>query len=223
MPPRHPVGSSPGKDFVDQADVSGIKVAIIVRVDEVNLKADLRVITGGGDRFEIDLTQGMAGPRSFWGGVPEVGSVCIVGYRRIHKQLHDAVILGYIPTGNRSGLRFDPFSVADPSEIQADEAELYAQTLGSIQRYKRLNLRPGDVGGMSSSGSEFVLSRDVRIANRAGDTLELRDSDRTFISHTIHRVESLAGLKKIGGPIRRGAAYLPPDILLPDGKTLKTS
>lgn len=221
--PKHPSGTIPGKDFVDQNDVAGIKVGLVTRVDEVNLKADLKVITGGGDRFEIDLTQGMAGPRSFWGGVPEVGSLVIVGYRRIHKQLHDAVILGYLPTGNRSGLRFDPFSVADPSEISSDEAALYKNTFGATQRYKRLNLRPGDVGGMSASGSEFVMSKDVRIVNRAGDVLELRDADRTFITQTIHRVESDAGLKKISGPIRRGAAYLPPDILGKDGKTLKST
>lgn len=219
--PKHPSGTTPGKDFVDQADIAGLKVGIVTRVDEVNLKADLKVITGGGDRFEIDLTQGMAGPRSFWGGVPEVGSLVIVGYRRIHKQLYDAVILGYIPTGNRSGLRFDPFSVADPSEVGADEAALYTNTFGPIQRYKRLNLRPGDVGGMSAAGSEFVMSKDIRMVNRAGDIMELRDADRTFITQTIHRVESDAGLKKVSGPIRRGAAYLPPDILGTDGKTLK--
>lgn len=221
--PKHPAGVTPDKDFVDRSDISGLKVAVVTRVDEVNLKADLKVITGGGDRFEIDLTQGMAGPRSFWGGVPEVNSLVIVGYRRVHKQLYDAVILGYLPTGNRSGLRFDPFSVSDPADISADEAEMYAQTFGATQRYKRLNLRPGDVGGMSSAGSELVLSRDVRVANRAGDTLEMRDSDRTFITQTIHRVDSDAGLKKISGPIRRGAAYLPPDILQADGKTLKNT
>jgi hypothetical protein len=221
--PKHLPGSVAGKDFVDTGDVSGLKVALITRVDEVNLRADLHVITGGGDRFEIDLTQAMFGPRSFWGGVPEVNSLVIVGYRRIHKQLYDAVILGYLPSGNRSGLRFDPFSTSDPSEISGDEAELYAQTFSPVQRYKRLNLRPGDVGGMSSSGSEFVLSKDARIVNRAGDLLELRDSDRTFISQTIHRVENDAGVRRISGPIRRGATFLPPDLLQPDGKTLRDS
>lgn len=220
-PPKRPIGTIPGKDFVDQADISGIKVGVITRVDEVNMKADVRVITGGGDRFEIDLTQGMAGPRSFWGGVPEENSLVLLGYRRVHKNLYDAVILGYLPVGNRSGLRFDPFSVGDPSEIAPDEAELYASVFGGVQRFKRLNMRPGDVGGMSSSGSEFVLSRDVRITNRAGDMLELRDSERSFLSQTIHRVENDAGIRKISGPIRRGGFFLPPDILQSDGKTLK--
>lgn len=219
--PKHPSGTVPGKDFVNISDPSGLKVGIITRVDEVNMKADIRVITGGGDRFEIDLTQGMAGPRSFWGGIPEENSVVIVGYRRVHKQLNDAVILGYIPHGNRAGLRFDPFSVGDPTDISADEAELYASTFGAIQRFKRLNLRPGDVGGMSSSGSEFVLSKDARMVNRAGDTLELRDADRTFVSQAIHRVESDGGIRRISGPLRRGEFFLPPDILQADGKTLK--
>lgn len=220
--PRNPAGTVPGKDFVNTGDASGIKVGVITRVDEINLKADVRVITGGGDRFEIELTQGMAGPRSFWGGIPEVNSVVIIGYRRLHKQLNDAVILGYIPVGNRSGLRFDPFSAADPSTVSSDEAELFAETFGATQRLKRLMLRPGDVGGMSSSGSEFVMSKDVRITNRAGDLFELRDSERTFITQTIHRVESDAGIRRVSGPIRRGGTYLPPDILGADGVTLKT-
>jgi hypothetical protein len=219
--PRHLPGSVPGKDFVDSADVSGIKIGIVTRVDEVNLKADLKIITGGGDRFEIDLTQGLTGPRSFWGGVPEVNSLVIVGYRRVHKQLYDAVILGYLPVGNRSGLRFDPFSTSDPTEISSDEAELYTQTFGLTRRAKRLMLRPGDVGGMSASGSEIALTKDIRMVNRAGDMLELRDSERAFISQTIHRVESDAGIRRVSGPIRRGGLFLPPDILQADGKTLR--
>ncbi len=219
--PRHLSGSVPGKDFVDSADISGLKVALVTRVDEVNLKADLKVITGGGDRFEIDLTQGMAGPRSFWGGVPEVNSLVIVGYRRVHKQLYEAVILGYLPVGSKSGIRFDPFSTSDPTDIGAEEAALYTQTFGLTKRFKRLMLRPGDVGGMSASGSEFALTKDVRMVNRAGDMLELRDSERAFISQTIHRVESDAGIRRISGPVRRGGLFLPPDIMQADGKTLR--
>lgn len=221
--PKHLSGSSPGKDFVDTGDLAGLKVGVITRVDEVNLKADIKIITGGGERFEIDLTQGLAGPRSFWGGVPEVDSVVIVGYRRIHKQLYDAVILGYLPVGNRAGLRFDPFSIADPTEITADETELYGELFRSVRRTKRLLLHSGDVGGMSSAGSELALSKDVRMVNRAGDILELRDAERTFITQTIHRVESDAGIRRVSGPIRRGGTYLPPDILQTDGKTLKST
>lgn len=219
--PKHLSGSIPGKSFVDTADIAGIKLAVITRVDEINLKADVKVITGGGERFELDLTQGMAGPRSFWGGVPEENSVVVLGYRRIHKQLYDAVILGYLPVGTRAGTRFDPFSVADPSEVTAEEADLYGSLFPSVRRTKRLMLRSGDVGGMSASGSELALTKDVCLVNRAGDTLELRDSDRTFISQSIHRVESEAGVRRVSGPIRRGGAYLPLDVL--KGRTLKST
>lgn len=219
--PRYASGHVPGKDFVDSSDVAGIKVGIVTRVDEVNMKADLKILTGGGDRFEVDLTQGIFGPRSFWGGIPEVNSLVIVGYRRIHKNLHDAVILGFLPTGNKSGLRFDPFAPDDPAEISPEDKELYEQIVGRTTRFKRLLLRPGDVGGMSSSGSELVLSKDVRLTNRAGESLELRDSDRTWVSQAVHRVDSDAGVRRISGPIRRGGFFLPPDILQADGKTLR--
>lgn len=216
--PRHPVGHKPGKEFVDTGDPMGIKVGIITRVDEINLKADIHVLTGGGDRFEIDLTQALCGPRSFWGGVPEVNSVVIIGYRRRHKQLSEAVILGYIPTGNRLGFRFDPYAPVDPSTIDPADATLVQQIYGSPFRVRRLKLRPGDVGGMSSSGSELVLSKDVRIYNRAGDFFELRDTDRTWVGQSVHRVENESGVTRISGPVRRGGFYTYPDILQTAGQ-----
>ncbi len=205
-------GHIPGKEFTDTNDSFGLRLALITRVDEVNMKADLKVLTGGGERFEIDLTQAISGPRSFLGGVPEVNAIAIIGYRRIHKNLTDAVILGYLPVGNRSGTRFDPFSSADPSEVSPEDAANLLDMTGPTTRYKRLLLKSGDVGGMSSSGAEFVLSKDVIISNRAGDLIELRDSDRTLISQAVHRVDSESGVKRVSGPIRRGGFYLPIDI-----------
>lgn len=210
--PKNVQGHIPGKAFTDSHEPFGLKVALVVRVDEVNMKADLKILTGGGDRFEIDLTQGVAGPRSFWGGIPEVGSLAIVGYRRIHKNTYDAMILGYVPVGSKSSLRFDPFSSVDPTEVDPADAPDLAELTGPVLRYKRLNLRPGDVGGMSSSGAELVLSRDATICNRAGDTIELRDSERTLVIQAIHKIESEAGIKRFAGPIRRGGFFLPDDI-----------
>ena len=197
-----------------------MKLGMITRVDEINMKADVKVLTGGGQRFEIDLTQGMTGPRSFWGGVPEVGSMVILGYRRKHKRVYDAMILGYIPVGNRSGLRFDPVAPVDPALIAPEDAATVRDVFGPTVRYKRLKMRPGDVGGMSSSGAELVMNRDVRISNRAGDTVEIRDADRTLITQALHRVDSAAGVHSRSGPIRRDDFNTPPDILEADGKTL---
>jgi hypothetical protein len=221
--PKRPIGYVPKKDFADEGtgQFYATKVGTIIRVDEINMKADIQILTGGGFRFEVDLTQGLAGPRSFWGGVPEVNSVVIIGYRRLHKNLWDAVILGYLPTGNRSGLRFDPFSAYDPSTVTADDKEETTKALGGTTRYKRLLMRPGDVGGMSSGGSELVLSKDVRMVNRAGDFLELRDAERTWVAQSVHRVESESGVRRLSGPIRRSKFFLPEDILKEGTRTLR--
>lgn len=220
--PKNPSGYVPGKEFTDTGEPYGLKVGIITRVDELELKCDIKVLTGGGERFEVDLTQGLAGPRSFWGGVPEVNSMVIIGYRRRHKQLYEAMILGYLPTGKRSAMRFDPLSSSDPSEVTPEDAELYSKIFSPQTRYKRLMLSPGDVGGMSSSGAEFALTKDVKMVNRAGDLFELRDSDRTLVAQSIHRVENEAGVLRMSGPARRSGFYLPQDIFS-SGKTLKTS
>ena len=217
---RHPVGAMPFGDFADSADPFGMKIGQIVRVDEINMKADVKIITGGGYRYELDLTQAMSGPRSFWGGVPELNSLVILGYRRKGKRIYDAMILGFIPTANRSGLRFDPVGPVDLSTVPASDMPLVKKIFSPTLRTKRLKLRPGDVGGMSSSGAEFTLTKDVRITNRAGDALELRDVDRTLVTQALHRVDSAAGMRARSGPIRRDDFYTPPDILQADGQTL---
>jgi len=220
--PKNPSGYVPGAEFTDIGDPLGIKLGIITRVDEFELKCDVKILTGGGERFEIDLTQAMAGPRSFWGGIPEINSMVILGYRRRSKQLREVMILGYIPVGKRSAMRFDPLSSADPASISPEDAALYKKVFSPQTRYKRLMLKPGDVGGMSSSGAEFALTKDVKMVNRAGDSFELRDADRTLVTQTIHRVENEAGILRLSGPARRSAFYLPPDIFS-GGKTLKNS
>ncbi len=219
--PKRPVGTTPGKSFVDGGDPYGIKLGVIFRVDEINMKADIKVLTGGGTRLEVDLTQGMVGPRSFWGGVPELNSLVLLGYRRRSKDLREACILGYIPTANRLGLRFDPFSPVGPTEVAPEDIADFEAVMGKTYRRKRLKLSPGDVGGMSASGAELVLAKDIRMVNRAGDLLELRDNDRTLVSQAIHLVEAESGVHRLAGPIRRGAYWLPTDIFREDGRTLK--
>ena len=77
----HPAGTIPESDFANN-DFTGLKAGIITRVDELHLKADVKVISGSEVRFELDLIQPMAGPSSFFGGIPEVGSVVVIGYRK---------------------------------------------------------------------------------------------------------------------------------------------
>jgi hypothetical protein len=216
----HPVGHTPDSKFFDTNDWGGSRIGLVTRVDEVNMKADVKLLTGGGYRLEVDLTQAMAGPRSFWGGVPEVNSLVVIGFRRIHKNLNDAVILGYLPVGNRTGSKFDPFDAADRSSIPAKDLDTYNSLVGPTVRYKRLMMRPGNVGGMSSEGAELLLNKDIAMVNRAGDLLELRDSERTFVVQAVHREQSESGVRYTSGPIRRSAHYLPEDILNEDG-TLK--
>lgn len=221
---RQPYGTIPGKDFEsgDNASFLGLKIGILTRVDPQHMKGDLKMLQGSEERFEVDLTQAMAGPRSFLGGVPEVNSLVLVGYRRVHKQLFDAVIVAYIPTGNMSGLRFDPFATVDPSEVAPNDQGDSEKLFGPSIRYKRISGQPGDIMGMSSSGAEMLLSSDVRFFNRAGDSIFLRDVDRTLITQSIHTVTSDSAAYTFSGGIRRGAMNLPRDIFQKDGRTLKT-
>lgn len=190
---------------------SYLKVGVIRRVDPLHMKCDVAIITGGNTvRHEVDLTSAMAGPRSFWGGIPEVGSLVVIGYRRKHRTLFEAVIVGYLPTGNRTGLRFDPYAASSPSEIPPGEEELYRDIYGDTVRYKRLYpLNPGDVGGMSASGAEIALTKDLSGCARSGDGFSFRDSDRTFTAQSLHWEHVSSAATVISGAIRRGSLYLP--------------
>ncbi len=222
---KHAAGHVAGKDFNDEGFPQGVFLGIITRIDEVNMKADVKVLSRGAGQVvpEIDLIQGMYGPRSFWGGIPEENSIVVLAYRKRHKQVWEPMILGYFPVGNRSGLRFDPFSPTDPKDVPTDPTDrsLYDQFIGKTVRHKRLRLRSGDVGGMSAAGAEFVLAKDVRMCNRAGDLIELRDAERTLVTQAVHRFDSASGVKHSAGPVRRSENFLPKDIFS-EGSTLKT-
>jgi hypothetical protein len=213
----HPAGNIPESDFANN-DFTGLKAGIITRVDELHLKADVKVISGSEVRFELDLIQPMAGPRSFFGGIPEVGSVVVLGYRKINKQFYRAVILGYIPIGTLMGLKFDPFAAIPPGEVDAEDVDDVQKMYGPTIRYKRAKGKPGDIIGMSAAGAEFLMSRDVRLFNRAGDSFELRDVDRTLVTQSIHRVESDSATYLFSGAVRRGAMNLPLEIFQTDSK-----
>lgn len=221
---KYPTGHKIGKGFQDNGFPQGLHIGLLTRVDEITMKGDIKVLTRGGQYIpEIDLTQAMCGPRSFWGGVPEVNSLVVVAYRMRHKQVWEPMVLSFIPVATKSGLRFDPFSPTDPKAVPtgADEKSIYDQFIGRTVRQKRLKLRQGDVGGMSADGAELALSRDIRMTNRAGDLIELRDAERTMVTQAIHRFDSASGVKHYSGPVRRSDNFLPKDIFK-TGRTLKT-
>lgn len=211
--PKYPLNHDFGSEFQNTPD--SIRVGVIIRVDEITLKADVKIITGSTYRIEVELTQGMCGPRSFWGGVPEAGSVVLLGFREISKKnnVQEAVILGYLPVGSRLGLRYDPFATVDPNIVASSDLETVQNLFGKPLRYKRFKMAPGDVGGMSSAGAEMLLNRSVNLMNRAGDLLELRDEERTLVSQTVHRFDSDAGVKRYSGPVRRQMVWWPSDIM----------
>lgn len=210
---RDLLGKTPGASFSGQ-DYSP-KMALVTRVDPINLKVDLRLLSGAAsDWKEVPITQGMSGPRSFWGGIPEEGSIALVVFRLVKARMFKLNIIGFLPAASKSGLRWDPITADDPSNIDPESLEAYKDLFGDTKRPKRLMLGPGDQGGMSSSGAEFTLTKDVSFINRAGDLFELRDADRTAVQSSLHRVQTEGGIRRVSGPLRRSAIFLPSDILV---------
>jgi len=190
-----------------------LRIGQIVRVDYETLLADIEFVDASGTRSEVPLSQPMAGARSFLGGIPEVGSIVVVGFKRFVSGHGTPMILGYLPKGYLSQLNYDPVAVANPNEAPLEDFP----ALFGTTRYKLRKIYPGNILASSSQGSDLVLDRNVRLYSAAGDEVFLRADDHTFHVNTLNFNEALASGRRYSGLISRSKLLLPADIFDEDG------
>jgi len=191
-----------------------LRIGEIVSVDYETLVASVEYIDGSGIRTEIPLTQAMAGPRSFLGGIPEEGSIVILGWKRYVDDHAIPLILGYLPKGYLSQFNYDPISLVKPSaDIPIED---YPSLLGT-KRYKLRKIYPGNILGSSAQGADLVLDRNVRLYSASGDELFLRGDDHTLHLNTLNCNQTLASGRRYSGLIDRSKLLFPADIFDEDG------
>ena len=74
------LASSASGDHPGSPQRYALGIASVVRVDYESHMMDIRSETGETFQYRTPITQAGAGPRRFFGSMPEVGDTCVVGY-----------------------------------------------------------------------------------------------------------------------------------------------
>jgi len=190
-----------------------LKVGKITRVDNEKGFVSLIWLDDVGGKAEVPIASPYASPRSFLGGMPEVGSVAVCGFSKQTQTTGKAQILHYLGGGYESALKFflDHGNYSDEREfvVEADYTNATIDTLieekvnHGITRYKRRKIYPGDIQGESSAGSEIYLSDDLQLINSRLNEIELRAADQRIISNSLNNTIITGGAKITNGLISR--------------------
>lgn len=200
-----------------------LRLAEVIRVDYENMVCDLAYIQGDSPNAEeVPISAAYWSRRSFLGAMPEEGAVAVVGYSASHQNRHTRpFILAFLPNGFKTALGFEPFGVAprNDSDLTLPEDQVVTELEGFYgpTRYKMRKIYPGDILAMSRKGSELILDDSVRLYNRSGGEILLRDADGAHIQTSMESyLTSAAGRSSFGRVVRNGL-NVPSDFLNPDG------
>ncbi len=197
----------------------------ITHIDYETMVCSIRLDSGWGEYHDVPITApGGSGPRSWSGVMPENNSKVILGWKKFGDRSFKPYIIEYLTPAIYMARDFEPFS-----SLSLEEAKLLKDRYPSfdddpginlgITRLKNRKVYSGDYLSSSSSGSDFILDRDVYFTNRSGVEFRLRDSDQTSILQTINEFSSNAAGYYRRGLIKRNAFNLLPDLYPsnPDG------
>lgn len=197
---------------------SYIWVGRIAHVDVEQMKCSIRLDSGTGELHGISITApGGAGPSSYSGSIPEIGTRVLIGWAKLGLQKYKAIILGYLSSSVILGRDHATFSSIDPGEAAfarevAPELEDDPEQPLSPRTLRNRKAYPGDFIASSSAGSDVLVDRDITLTNRSGVEISLRDSDQTIVSNSINTYSVTSAGVLINGIIKRNAFNFLPDV-----------
>ncbi|NBR68222.1 MAG: hypothetical protein EBT79_13295, partial [Actinobacteria bacterium] len=181
------LGPGASADSVYANMSSSLVRAVVISVDYETLRVSIRTATGEEHpSLPFALTFPGAGARRFFGAMPEVGDMCIVGYMATSGAHQTPVILSYLVGGTAAGYDWWPTQPFGVGEVPF--AYKTRETFAGIadrQRHKLRHMRPGEVVASSSQGSDLVLNEGVLLMNRRGNEIRLRDQDQAFMVRSV--------------------------------------
>jgi hypothetical protein len=201
-------------------DMSGsLASAVVTFVDYETLRVSIRTVMGEEfTKLPFALTFPGAGARRFFGAMPEVGDMCIIGFMATSGIQRSPVILSYYVGGAAAGYDWwptQPFGV-DEFPFTDGNRRLFAGIVDR-QRHKLRHMRPGEIVASSTQGADLVLNEGVLLTNRRGNELRLRDQDQAFLVRAVAEFHALAGARVYAGTVQRDARLLP-SAVVSDGR-----
>ena len=208
---RNDLGPGSAGDSIYRGLGGSLATAVVTFVDYETLRVSIRTVMGEEfTKLPFALTFPGAGARRFFGALPEVGDMCVIGYLASSGVQQTPIILSYYVGGTSAGYDWwptQPFGV-DEFEFSNKNRELFAG-IADRQRHKLRHMRPGEVVASSSQGSDLVLNEGVLLTNRRGNELRLRDQDQAFLVRAVVEFHALAGARVYAGTVQRDARLLP--------------
>jgi len=196
----------------------GLGTARVININYVEMFVTLRTLTGTSqtfDRVPVPMTFPGAGSRHFFGAMPEIGDMCVVGWMPPESMTPDStrvpVILAWVLPGTWPGQNWVTANDFDPDEYDINNPKdqhalrgIYSQT-----RHKLRHIQPGNIVASSSQGSDLVLDEGVTLANRRGNEIRLRDQDQALVTRSLQQFNAMAGARVYAGMVQRDARLLP--------------
>jgi hypothetical protein len=192
-----------------------IRYARVTRVDPKRMVVDLEYLSGV--RIEaknVPLSFPGAGSRHFFGAMPEVGDLCLVGQSPAESgRSKRPVILGWYVPSTQAGYDWLNVRSHSPDELSLTPKQKESlEGLASERRHKLRQMEKGNIIASSSQGGDLLLNESVTLANRRGNEVILRDQDQALVVRTLQQFHAGAGFRTYSGMVQRDANLLPTQI-----------
>jgi len=193
-----------------------IRYGKITRVDAKRMVVDLVLISQTNVDFtNVPITFPGAGARHFFGAMPEVGDLCLVGQQPAESgRSKRPVILGWYVPSTRAG--YDWLNVRSHAPDELDLTPKQKQALDGIafeRRHKLRQMEPGNVVASSSQGADLLLTESATLTNRRGNEVILRDQDQALVVRSLQQFHAGAGFRTYSGMVQRDANLLPTQVV----------
>lgn len=195
----------------------GLGICKVINIDYEEFYVTLRQLVGASDEFDripVPMTFPGCGNRHFFGAMPEIGDLCVVGWRPQNSMQPDGtrtpVILSWMLPGVWPGREW--ITTAGFTEEEFDygtnkNREVVKGVHDRI-RHKLRHIQPGNIVASSSQGSDLVLDEGVLLANRRGNEIRLRDQDQALVTRSLQQFHAMSGARIYGGMVQRDAMTL---------------
>lgn len=177
-----------------------LRFATVKRVDEHAFCCDLRFLDEDTIATAVPITTPSWNPRGGAFTYPAINSIAIVGFTRFGADFTKPVILGFIPTGAKTAMRYDK-----------NQTHIHAQP----ERARAFKAYAGEMGLQSAAGAALHLDRNVHLENYRQNSVGLRDDDQAFLLNSVQRYLQTDAGKLLEGMVYRQDSIKTPDPIKP--------
>jgi len=189
--------NKPFGDFKTKGSVYDfIRVAEVVRVDYLQHTVDIRYLDAENYASGVLFGTNNVFRGSFGGGMPEIGSMCMVYYFRQAQDKGFPIVIGFLPNATLFAYDHEP-------EFLQPYVENPAEYLDLRIRNKNWKLYPGDFWFSSTQGADLRLDEAVFLQDNAMDELLIDPFTQSISMNSYNQVFNSKGGKLNFGFINR--------------------